>query len=120
MIQPAVTGAGLECVRGDELVRVGALTENVWKGIVRAGLMIADVSAPNPNVFYEIGLAHGIGKDVFVLKQDAARVPADFGGAHYYEYSLQDLPDGRNRLQAALSAWASGVRAFGVKTLSAS
>src|SRR5262249_40665034 len=58
MIEPAVLGAGLDCTRGDTAVRVGALAANVWDQIVQAGLVIAEVSAANVNVFYELGLAH--------------------------------------------------------------
>jgi len=81
MIEPAVKAAGLDCVRGDTAVRVGDLARNIWDAIMRAGVVIAEVSVPNPNVFYELGLAHALGKDRFILKHGTAKLPADFGGA---------------------------------------
>ena len=81
MIRPAVEAAGLACVRGDNPVRVGDLMQTVWDPILVSGVMIAEVSALNPNVFYELGLAHALGKDTFILKQKGSTVPADFGGA---------------------------------------
>jgi hypothetical protein len=56
MIEPAVRDAGLECVRGDTIVRVGDLGQNLWGALLHAGFVVADVSAPNVNVFYELGL----------------------------------------------------------------
>ena len=91
--------------------------QTIWAAILTAGVMIAEVSALNANVFYELGLAHALGKDVFILKQLGSTVPADFGGTHYYEYDLQDLAAGQAMLQFELAKWASDNRAQGVKTL---
>lgn len=110
MIEPAVRGAGLECVRGDEVVRVGDLSSNVWSQILVAGVVIADVTAPNVNVYYELGLAHAIGRDVILLKQAGVALPADFGGAHYVEYDVRDLDAGRALLQAQVTGWAEEPR----------
>jgi hypothetical protein len=98
-------------------VRVGALAANVWDQIVQAGLVIADVSAANVNVFYELGLAHALGKDTLLLKQKDAPMPADFGGAHYYEYDLDHLDVGRDWLRSELAKWAVKNRAAEVKAL---
>ena len=62
VIEPAVRSAGLECVRGDTLARVGDLTSNVSGEILRAGLVIAEVTVPNVNVYYELGLTHAVGR----------------------------------------------------------
>jgi len=56
-------------------------------------------------------------KDTFILKQKGSTVPADFGGAHYYEYDLNDLAAGQAMLQAELAQWASVNHAQGVKAL---
>lgn len=117
MIEPAVKNAHLVCFRGDTLVRVGDLTSNIWQEILKAGVVIADVSAPNVNVFYELGLVHSVGKDVLLLKRDDAKLPADFGGAHYYEYALKNLDTGRASLEKALTDWAVDRNASGVKAL---
>lgn len=120
MIKSAVDGAGLECYRGDASVRVGDLTQNIWNELLKAGLVIADVSALNANVFYELGLAHALGKDTFILKNKESKVPADFGGAHYYEYDGDRLEAGRDLLRAEIINWArhEDVKADGVKVLS--
>lgn len=117
MIKPAVEAAGLACVRGDDPIRVGDLMKTVWDAILISGVMIAEVSALNANVFYELGLAHALGKDTFILKQKESTVPADFGGTHYYEYDLNDLLAGQVLLQVELTKWVAANHAQGVKAL---
>ncbi|MFY9607682.1 MAG: hypothetical protein WAU45_03600 [Blastocatellia bacterium] len=117
LIKPGVNGAGLKCVRGDTVVRIGDLTQNIWGALLRAGIVVADVSALNANVFYELGLAHALGKDAIILKQAGSNVPADIGGAHYHEYDLQTLDRGRSWLSAELSEWAKDNHCQAVRTL---
>jgi hypothetical protein len=115
MIEPGVTEARLACIRGDAIVRVGDLTQNIWGAMLRAGIVVADVSALNANVFYELGLAHALGKDAIIVKQVGSKTPADIGGAHYHEYDLSSLDEGRKWLNQELSQWADMTRAHTVK-----
>ncbi len=117
LIKPGVDGAGLECVRGDTIVRIGDLTQNIWGALLRSGIVVADVSALNANVFYELGLTHALGKDAIILKQTGSNVPADIGGAHYHEYDLQNLDQGKSWLKAELSEWARDNHSQAVKSL---
>ena len=112
-------GAGFSVVRGDEIPRIGHLDDNVWRSITQAGVIVADVSVPNPNVYYEIGLATALGKPVFVFKQRGVQLPADFGGIHYYEYDLVNLAAGAQDVTTALKTWAKDKdhQPFGVKNL---
>lgn len=117
MIEPAVTEARVKCVRGDAIVRVGDLTQNIWALILHAGIVIADISVLNANVFYELGLTHALGKDTILLKRRDTPLPADFGGAHYYEYDLNDFADGKNQLRHAVENWVQNNKADGVREL---
>jgi len=117
MIKPGAADAHLSCIRGDAVVRVGDLTQDIWGALLHAGVIVADVSALNANVFYELGLAHALGKDTFILKQVTSKVPADIGGAHYHEYDLNALDDGRKWLGSALSSWAEETKALQVRAL---
>jgi hypothetical protein len=119
LLVKGIEGAGFSAVRGDEIPRVGNLDDNVWRSITQAGVIVADVSVPNPNVYYEIGLAAALGKPVFVFKQKGVQLPADFGGVHYYEYDLNDLAAGAQDLTTALEKWAQyeDHQPFGVKDL---
>jgi hypothetical protein len=119
MFKPGIEDAGFAVYRGDSIVRVGDLSTNVWLSITQTGLVVAEVSVPNPNVYYEIGLADALGKPVFLFKQEGATLPADFGGVHYYDYDLNDLTAGRQKLSGELTKWAQHKdhQPFGVKAL---
>jgi hypothetical protein len=117
MIKPAAIGAGLKCTRGDGTVRVGDLTTNIWNEILQAGIIIAEISVANVNVFYELGLTHALGKDTMLYKRQGVTLPADFGGAHYYEYNPDRLESEQKLLKRRLSAWAKGYKAAGVRAL---
>ena len=117
LIEPAVVDAGLKCVRGDTVIRIGDLTQNIWGALVHAGIVIADVSTLNANVFYELGLTHSLGKDAILLKQVGSRIPADIGGAHYHEYELADLAPGKAWLSAALRQWSDDNHSEAIRSL---
>ena len=117
LIKPAIDGADLKYVRGDTSPRADELTKNVWNELLRAGVIIADISALNANVFYELGLAHALGKEVFILKQKDASVPADFRGAHYYSYDLNDLEAGMKKLRNGLKTFVKNNAFAGVKNI---
>jgi hypothetical protein len=119
LFKPGIADAGFVESRGDSIVRVGDLSTNVWTRITQAGLIVAEVSVPNPNVYYEIGLADALGKPIFLFKQRNVTLPADFSGVHYYEYDLSDLAEGSRTLAGELKKWAEHPdhQAFGVKDL---
>jgi hypothetical protein len=119
LFKPAIEAANFVVSRGDAIVRVGDLGTNVWKSITQAGVIVAEVTVPNPNVYYEIGLADALGKPIFLFKQSGAVLPADIGGVHFYEYDPTDLSPSRSVLTAALTNWANerDHRSFGVKAL---
>ncbi len=116
-MKPGVEDAGLKCVRGDTVVRIGDLTQNIWGALLRSGIVIADVSALNANVFYELGLTHALGKDGIILRQAGSRIPADIGGSHYHEYDLQALDPSKLWLSSELSGWARDNQSQAVKSL---
>jgi hypothetical protein len=118
LIEPGVRDAGLHCNRADERARVGSLEEGLWRGILSAGIIIAEVSTPNVNVFYELGAARAVGKDILLLKQrDSDVLPADVQGMLYCEYELGRPGDAKARLTAQLKEWAANAHADNVKRL---
>jgi hypothetical protein len=119
MIKPAIEAAKLVPLRGDDIVRVGDLSANISNQILQCGVVIAEVTKPNVNVYYELGLVHALGKDTILLKQEGQRLPADFGGAHFYEYRPDALAKGRRLLAKALRDWASSHYVRGVMKIAA-
>lgn len=56
-IQDTTKRAGLRAKRADDLFGLDIM-EDIWEGICRARIVVADLTNRNPNVYYELGLAH--------------------------------------------------------------
>jgi hypothetical protein len=67
----------LSVFRADDLFSAQSVMADVWQAIRAAKVVVADCTDRNPNVFYEIGLAHVLGKQVVLLTQRADDVPFD-------------------------------------------
>ena len=52
--------------------------EDIWESINSADYIIADMSSKNPNVMYEIGISHTLGKKTILISQDQEDIPFDF------------------------------------------
>lgn len=86
VIKPAVEEAGLACVRGDEIYTRQAIVQDIWHSVRKARLVVAELSGRNPNVMYEIGLAHAIGKPIVLLTRNEEDVPFDLRALRYVYY----------------------------------
>src|SRR4051812_43366777 len=78
--RPAITDAGLEPQRADDVFRPGTIMRDVWLYTRKADLLLADLTSRNGNVFYELGLAHAIGKPVVLVSESIEDVPFDLRG----------------------------------------
>ena len=60
LIKEAIAKANplLEVVRADEVSGPGMITSDIITRIMHSDLVVVDVTYPNPNVFYELGLRH--------------------------------------------------------------
>lgn len=81
-IKAACADAGTYCERLDEQIFDESMLERVYNQIAKADLVIADMTGRNPNVFYEVGYAHALGKRVVLVTQKAEDIPFDL--KHYY------------------------------------
>lgn len=86
VIRPAIEEAGLECVRGNEIYTEQAIIQDIWKSIRNARVVVAELSGRNPNVMYETGLAHAIGKPIIMLTREQHDVPFDLRSLRYIYY----------------------------------
>lgn len=99
-VKPTVERAGLRCVRADDIFGASAIIEDIWEGINRARFIIAELTGKNPNVFYEVGICHTIGKDVIFLAQSVEDVPFDLRHLRILLYDY--TPRGCQQLAQAL------------------
>jgi hypothetical protein len=75
--RPICAQNGLVCSRVDEISRPGSITRDIVEGIIDADVVIADLTSQNPNVFYELGIAHSIGNKTIMTAQALQDVPFD-------------------------------------------
>jgi hypothetical protein len=80
-IQAACTEAGAYAERVDQQIFADSILDRMFNQIAKADLIVADMSERNPNVFYEVGYAHALGKTTILLTRDEADIPFDL--KHY-------------------------------------
>lgn len=85
-IIPVVKSCNFNPLRADDIFTSSSIVEDIWEHINRAKLIISDVSGKNPNVFYELGIAHTIGKDVIIITQNKDDIPFDLRHIRYFLY----------------------------------
>src|SRR5579859_3658565 len=71
-IKAACADVGAYCERVDEQHFHESILERIYNQIAKADVIISDMTGRNPNVFYETGYAHALGKRVILLTQAAA------------------------------------------------
>lgn len=108
-IQGATEALSLRCCRADDIWENHHIMDDVISLLWRARVVIADLTSKNPNVFYETGIAHSLGRDVVQIAQSIEDVPFDLRGIRTLTYlgngeglaSLQN--DLRNRIKALIA-----------------
>lgn len=73
---------GLEAERTDESASSEPILPRMLNGIRNSAFVIADLSELSCNVFYEVGYAKGLGKEVILIARKGTELPFD----------LKDLP----------------------------
>ncbi len=94
-IKPACTEAGAYCERLDEQVFDDGMLDRIYNQIAKADIIVADMSCQNPNVFYEVGYAHALGKRVILMTREASDIPFDLKHRFHivYEKSITNLKE---------------------------
>jgi len=89
--KPAIEKAGLTPIRADnEIFGTGKIIDQVWSGINSAKVLIAELTDRNPNVFYELGLAHALQKPVVLISSNEKDVPFDLHHIRVIYYDVTD------------------------------
>jgi hypothetical protein len=94
-LQEAVAAAGMICQRADDIWIHDHIIQDVVSLVCRASVVICDLSGRNANVFYEMGIAHVLAKDVIMIAQSAHDVPFDVAHIRHIRY----LPNGEGLAQ---------------------
>lgn len=101
-VKPAFENAGFRVLRSDtDIFRQGEyIIQEIWRLINRSRLIVADLTGRNPNVFYELGISHTVGRDVIILAQNEKDVPFDIQGLQHIKYSIDE--NGKQKLRGDL------------------
>jgi hypothetical protein len=86
--------------RADDFFTHNEIMNEIWGAIASSRIIVADCSGRNPNVFYEIGIAHALGKPVVLITQKSEDVPFDLRHRRYLTYEL--TPRGMKAFEKAL------------------
>jgi hypothetical protein len=84
-----------EVERIDESASTERIIPRIETGIRQSAFIIADVTEWSPNVFYEVGFARALGKDVILTARRGTELPFDIGDVPTIFWEIQkDLKDG--------------------------
>jgi hypothetical protein len=76
------------CLRADKILGTGQeLLRKLHTLIDKSVLVVAEISEPRPNVFYEVGYAMGTGKDLIFLVECGKQLPYNLQGLEVLEYN---------------------------------
>lgn len=90
----------LTCKRADDFFTTSSIMGDVWSAIYHAKACIVDCTGRNPNVFYELGIAHTLGRITIPIAQSIDDIPSDLRHLRFIVY--QYTPPGMQQFEAAL------------------
>lgn len=85
-IKEPLEGLGVSCERVEELGFAGDIMSKIFALIEEATVIVADMTSRNPNVFYEVGYAQGLGKPVVLLTEGKDDFPFDLRNQKHIIY----------------------------------
>ena len=78
IIKPAATKAGYTCIRCDEIKHSGLIDDPMYRNLLEAELVIADISTLNANAMYELGIRHAVRPfSTIIIAQEEEKIPFD-------------------------------------------
>lgn len=100
-VRPVAARLGLSCNRADDIFSASSIMGDVWSAIYHADACIVDCTGRNPNVFYELGIAHTLGRITIPIAQSIDDIPSDLRHLRFIVY--QYTPPGMQQFEAALT-----------------
>jgi len=105
-IKPTLSKVGLSCGTAMDIYGNSAIIDDIWSSIYNSKVIIADYSGRNPNVFYEIGIAHTLGKETILITQSLTDIPFDLRHlrAIEYKYTPKDMHNFEDKLSKSIKS----------------
>lgn len=101
-IKRATAECRLRCLRADDIWEETTIVQDIFNLIFRAQVVVVDFSGKNPNVMYETGIAHTLGKHVVPISQALEDVPFDM--RHHRVLKYLPNAEGLSKLSSDLVA----------------
>jgi hypothetical protein len=92
IIKPAMEELNIHVYRSDHSQEIGRITEQMFASILEEDLCIAALTFFNPNVFYELAVAHCAARPVIILIEKGLTIPFDIHDLRAVEYDLRPRP----------------------------
>ena len=92
---------GLECLRADDIWNNSTFMQDIFDLIFCAKVIVVDFTGRNPNVMYETGIAHTLGKTVIPITQSLDDIPSDLG----HHRTLKYLPNEQGYKDLSNELW---------------
>jgi hypothetical protein len=110
VIQNQAEAAGFEVFRMDEKAGPGVIFQDIQREIEQSKIVIAEITPPNPNVFYELGYAHALRKPTILLAQRDCKLPFDIQSFRvvFYNDTIGGKSDVERNLRQHLDAIVAG------------
>jgi hypothetical protein len=103
-IRDAGKTQNFNCVLSLNMATAGQIVDQVWQQLRYAETIVADLTGRNSNVFYEVGLAHALGKQIIFITQDSDQLPFDVSTSRCIKYQETDLVSLQKELERAFAA----------------
>ena len=116
VIRPVCDELEIEAYRASDIYRPGVIIQDIIQGLHESQVIIAAITPANPNMFYELGYAHALGKPTILLadRKETDQLPFDLNPFRviFYDNTIR----GRNHIESDLRRHLRTIRDNGFRT----
>ena len=114
-MKPVLEEAGFEVARADDIESQQNILKDILDRIHMSDLIVADLTSANPNVFYELGVAHALRKSVILVTQSIEEAPFNLNSYRLLEYNTQfvEIEKAKQELSKYAKGFLEGKIQFG-------